>query len=655
MHKRGREQWWRCLAGAVVAAALWCGVPATAAEELPDRLHLADLTIVDRPVLEATRFSRYGGQTAVVGEGQVEGLDAHDLATALRRTPGVTISRYNPVGSFGGGQGGAVFVRGQGSSRPGAELQTLVDGVPVYNPVWNHPLLDLLPVGPTSEIEVMKGPQPWLFGNAFSAVNLVPRRFDEAGYATRLSLSLGRYATFTERLDHGGQVGRFDYLLGQSWRRSDGHRSHADGRLGDGYGSLGYALDEHWTVRGFVLHTDSAAHDPGPRGNADAREGRYETRSTLGTLSLSHRYDETEGSLKLYASHGIGDWFDQPDGDGDTLNTWDLYGMRAREALHLWPGGEILLGLDLDWLAGETDFRPVGQPATAFERETLWLASPSAAVSHEFGSRDRLSLTPSLGVRHSRHSDFESTWAPHAGLVLAHRGTELYGAWSRGVSYPGLNTVVFHENFWQAVPTNDPEGWRDLEPERLDHLEIGLRQALPRDLEVTLSAFRDEGRNRYVVVMPPPPPPHFENIAEYTTTGGEATLTWQASRDLSFFVGVTHLRSDPSDLPYAPSWSTSMGLTWQMTERLTLHLDAQRVGGMEVLSRDRTATAANRQSVSAQTIVNGKLVCVLNQAETGPRVRAFVAVENLTDSNYETLPGYPMPGISPSLGVEVSF
>jgi hypothetical protein len=63
-----------------------------------------------------------------------------------------------------------------GSSRSGAEIKTFVDGVPMYMSVWNHPLLDLMSIDAAQSIEVFKGPQPQKFGNAFSAINLVPKK-----------------------------------------------------------------------------------------------------------------------------------------------------------------------------------------------------------------------------------------------------------------------------------------------------------------------------------------------------------------------------------------------------------------------------------------------------------------------------------------------
>jgi iron complex outermembrane receptor protein len=98
-------------------------------DDPPETTHLDDIIVVDSPIIEGNEVDRYAGQKTVVTESQISDLNAQDLGTAMRRTPGVNISRYNMIGSFGGGSGGAMFIRGQGSSRPGAEIKTLVDGI----------------------------------------------------------------------------------------------------------------------------------------------------------------------------------------------------------------------------------------------------------------------------------------------------------------------------------------------------------------------------------------------------------------------------------------------------------------------------------------------------------------------------------------------
>ncbi|WP_265583807.1 TonB-dependent receptor [Chitinimonas koreensis] len=125
--------------------------------------HAADavqerIEVVAKPIVEDNRIDDYAASSAVIGERQLRDLGAVDLASALRRAPGVQISRYNPVGAFGGDQGGAVFVRGLGLSRPGSEIKTYIDGVPFYMGLWNHPLLDLLPINGMRSVTVYKSP-----------------------------------------------------------------------------------------------------------------------------------------------------------------------------------------------------------------------------------------------------------------------------------------------------------------------------------------------------------------------------------------------------------------------------------------------------------------------------------------------------------------
>ena len=658
-----------CLAGSAVAqdtqapgprpeeaAAHGALTPEGAAEQGRDDsrvLRLDEVVVVGSPVIEGNRLSRYAGQTTVIAREQIEALNAQDLASALRRTPGVTISRYNPIGSFGGGNGGAVFIRGMGSSRPGAEIQTLIDGVPVYNSIWNHPLLDLSAIDPAHSIEVRKGVQPAEFGNAFSVVNIVPTRRTEEGHETRLSLAGGNYDTLVESIEHGGKTGAFDYLLGQGYRTSDGHRSDADGELQSYHLRLGYAPDEHWDVSVFALRTDNYAHDPGPRADPAAKDGRYETRGWLTTATIAHTYEAAEGTLKLYWNRGDGDWLDQAGAADDTLNDWDLYGIRAREALHLWDGGEILTGVDLDYMAGGAKFTTDAGATDRFDRATLRLLSPYAAVSHELGSREGLYAVPSAGLRFYDHSVFDSELAPHAGLVLGNQGTELHVAYARGITYPGLNVVVFSENVIGALG----DSWEDLDAEKVHHYEAGISQALGERAKADLTWFYDDGQDRYVFYRknPPGPPNAWANIEEFTVRGVEATLAVTPTENISFFGGATYIETSPEDLPYSPKWTFSGGANIRFFERFELSLDAQYVKEMTVLSQTRLLGAGHDEYVGSHCLLNGKLTYNFTAAQGKLAGKVFVAVENITDEDYEYLPDYPMPGVNGMAGVEFRF
>ncbi len=617
---------------------------------------LEDITVVASPIIEGNETDRYAGQKTTVTEAQMEALNAQDLSTALRRSPGVNISRYNMVGSFGGATGGAVFIRGMGSSRPGAEIKTLVDGIPMYMSVWNHPLLDLMSIDSAFSIETYKSPQPHIFGNAFGAVNIVPKRQNTESFVTRAEGACGSHDTYLSKLEHGGKKNNFDYYLGGGYRSSDGHRENADGELKNLYGRLGYTISNNWNLSYFTLWNDNYADDPGTEGSDPSeREGRYETRSWLSVVTLENQFDAAEGYVKLYRNGGEGDWLNQVTGTPgvreDLFNDFLFYGLKARETFRLWPGGEIVAGLDWDVTEGEYDQTFSDGTRDRWDGHDVTVVSPYAAISHQIGSTQGFYAIPSVGVRYYDNSDFDAQWSPHAGLILGYHQTELHAGYSRGVIYPGLDVVVLSE---KVIP---PLGlsWKDLEAETVDHVEIGLRHRFGALAVADVTWFYDDGQNRYVIVPPPPPPPIYDNIEKYRIQGVEASLTVNPVKDLSLFAGLTFLDTDPSDLPYAPEWTAGVGMNWRFFEKMKLSLDCQYVGDMFVDAQARRADAENTGSVDSYLLVNGKLSCAFFSHGSGAEGEIYLAVENLTDVDYEYYPGYPMPGTTGMIGIKFAY
>ncbi len=621
-------------------------------EGTKDMLRLDPVEVVSSPVIEGNQVDSYGSLTTEVNESQIEGLNAQDLGTALRMSPGVTISRYNKIGSFGGGEGGAVFIRGLGSGRPGSEIKTYIHGVPMYMGVWNHPLLDLLSIDPAKSIRVAKSPQPQNFGNALAAINIEPKARTNPGFTTKLELAGGSYSTLIETAEHGGKVGRFDYYLGQGYRTSNGHRDHSEGTMRSAFANLGYELNDNWRTGFFGLHTDNEAQDPGEEGmEAASAEERYETSSFMGIVSLSHVYPRAKGELKAYANTGEGDWFNQEGPDDDTLNDFLFYGLKARENLSLWPGGELILGTDWEYTQGEAVFTKDNGARSKWGEEHFSLFSPYAAVSHRIELTPDLSLTPSAGLRAYEHSEFDSEAAPHAGLLVGYKDTQLHMGYSRGVIYPGLEVVVMSQ---EVLPFLG-DSWQELDAETTDHFEIGLSHSFSGLARADCTFFYDEGENRYVVVPPPPPPPAYENVESYRIRGAEFTLSLYPLDSLSLFASLTLLDTNPGDLPYAPQSTVSTGLNWRFLSRFKLSLDSQYVNSMHVGSQARKADPPNKQEVGDHFLVNGKLSYLFKLYSGKIQGELFLSGENLTDTDYEYRPGYPMAGINGMLGMEFSL
>jgi len=630
----------------------------TAKGKTADSTILEDIKVTASPIIKGNIIDSYASEKTIVTQDQISDLNAQDIGTALRKTPGVNISRYNPIGSFGGGEGGGIFIRGMGSSRPGAEIKTLVDGVPMYMSVWNHPLLDLMSIDSASSIEVYKSPQPQYFGNAYGMINIVPKKMESEGFVTKGQLAYGSNSTWIATLENGGKKDKLDYYVGGGYRSSDGHRPDSDGELQNLYGRLGYELSDNWDISMFNMINDNYAVDPGKEGvDAAKKQGTYETRSWLSTVTLSNRYENTAGSVKFYRSCGEGDWLRNPTSTAgvyeDLYNDFLYYGIKAKQSFYLSGGtflpgeGELLTGVDLDHTEGSYDQSLSNGTTDIWNEHDFNILSPYAALNWTFGNKDALYLTPSAGIRYYDNSEFDSEYAPHTGLIVGYANTNLHTGYSRGVVYPGLEVMVMSE---KVIPMLK-ESWKDLTAETTDHYEAGISHRFNDFALVDLTFFYDDGKDRYVIVPPPPPPPTYSNIEEFTIRGVEASVSINPTENLSLFSGITFLDTDPSDLPYAPDTTFSAGGNFRFLGKFKLSLDCSYISDMYVNSQARKKADVNINQVDSYFLANTKLSYNFTAPSAKCQAEIFLAGENITDEDYEYLPGYPMAGASVMAGM----
>jgi len=641
---------------ACIAAALLSIGPAVSLAAEREAVRMEEVVVTASPITEGNRVNRLGSQVSTVTEDQIRDLNAQDFQSAVRMVPGVIISRQNPVGSFGGGDGGAVYIRGIGSSRPGGEIQTAVDGVPKVVGVWSHPLMDIMSVDPAQRIEIYKGAQPVLFGNgAFGVVNVISKRQAEEGFYTNVRAGYGSYSTFIEGVEHGGKVGNTDYYLLQGFRSSSGHRDYSSGELQEYFARVGHQINNIWHMSLTANATNNFAEDPGPEGNPAARQGTYRSNDQMTVITLAHQVASARGTLKLYWNRGTGDWQDQRDPAGfyyDTTTDWDNYGARLQETATPWKNGEILGGIDLDYIGGKvTVDRDAPRADSTFPRETFRILSPYAALSHLFGEKSGWYAIPSAGARYFSHSDFDAEWGPQAGLVVGYGDTEFHASYAKGVNYPGVYVVTNSTLFWGGNTR-----WKNLEAETVDHYEAGLSHTLGEKFRADITYFTDDGKNRMILVTSPAPP-RYENIGDFRIEGIEATVTWTPLDVLSLFAGATHLFArSPSNLPYAPDWSASAGFNYRFLRNFKLSADALYV--------DNRYTANNRAAgyggssiaaVGAYFLLNAKLGWEFSLKTLGTKGEIYIAGENLADENYAYKKDYPMPGITGMAGVSLQF
>ena len=626
-------------------------------EKKEEPVKMEEVVVTASPIIEGNRIDVSGSQITVVSKKQIEDLNAQDLPSALRRTPGIVISRHNAVGSFGGGDGGAIYIRGMGSSRPGAEIQMLVDGIPKFAGVWTHPLMDIMSVDNAERIEVYKGAQPVLFGNmSAGAINILTKSRKEDGFSTRVLAAGGSFNTFIETLEHGGKIKGTDYYLIQSFKQSAGHRESAGGELQNYFARVGHQLSDAWKLALTVNVTNNTADDPGPINKPQERQGIYKTQDNMAIATLSHRYEKTKGDVKLYWNNGKAHWLNQYDLASffyyDTITSFDNYGIRAREVLQPWTGGKLTAGADWDFTSGTVLLdRALPRSDSDFPKETFKILSPYLEVNQEVALFEQWKLIPSAGVRYYDHNEFDARFAPQAGLVLRSPSTDLRVFYGKGVNYPGLYVFAQSNLSWGSNTR-----WKDLDPETVDHLEAGVSHIFNSKVRADVTWFHDKGSNRLIMIASPAPP-RYENIANFETQGVEATVNVEPFSGLSLFAGGTWIfQRSPDHIPYAPQWTASAGGNLRLFNNVKVSLDTLYQDSQYVANNRRPDYGGSSISkVEGFWILNGKISWEFQLPAPKLSGDVFLASENLTNVNYAYKKDYPMPGINGMLGVNIKF
>lgn len=594
-------------------------------------------------VVESERTTRFGGTVAEVGRNQILDLNADGLAESLRRVTGVNISRFNNIGSYGGADGGTFYIRGQGASRPGSEIRIYVDGAPREVGVWQHSLLDVVNIAQAERILVYKSPQPQAHGGAFGAVEIETIRRRDPGFETKVGLSAGSHDSYSADIAHGGKQDGLDYYAGYSFAESDGHRDHSGGQMESAFARFGYELTDTLHAAYIFTATDNYAEDPGREDGPTPVRDRYNTRTYDHVVRLENNARYGSGYLLGYYEDGEAKWDKDnlsgpgtPAGSSDSY--WENYGMRSSQSF-AWDNWEFTGGLD--WTSTGGDFENItlgGKKVFSYD-DRFNTISPALAALYDIDLGNNMRLRPSLGVRWYENSEFDNETAPHTGIVLEGQDWSAHAAYARGVHYPGIYASG------TSAQTIDR-----IAAEIMDHYEVGLALRPLDQLHLRLTGFYDDSRDLLVSG-----PDGFLNSGDGRVEGVECGVDYMPLGWMRIYLGATLMDASPDDYPRSPATTLVGAANIVPHDRWELNLDAQYVDSQTVGNRRLPEAGwAQFEEVDSYLLANAKInYDLIDQSDM--RVRLFTAIENLTDTDYEYWPGYPMPGISYTVGIESRF
>lgn len=656
----------------IAAAILMLGANAFA-QQAPTT-SLPTVVVTGGPIIESNNVDGFSGFSTRVTDSQIKDLGALDLAAALRMTPGVQISRYNEAGSYSGDQGGNVYIRGIGASRPGSEIKTYFDGIPVYMGVWNHPLMDFLPLGGVKSVDIYKGPQNESSGNNFASINLQTRRATQDGVQGEVNASVGSFSTKVLQANLLGRSGGVDFMLAAGHVASDGARPNSDGSLNNAMGRIAMKIDSVWSIGAGFLSVSNKVGDPGDNRFAVSAVpigpysfsngiGRNDSSMDLLTAFVTHQHGDWKGELKVYENQGKNDL--QNDASwGSFDSSFKMSGLRWKEEFSPWSGGQLVAGVDQESISGAVSGPNVGAPvgtpfgfgvAGSADVPSFKVLSTYAGVNQRITLSSAWVLQPSAGVRLYSSNHYGSKTAPNAGVSLISDTVTVYANYQQGLLYPGAETYTLTRAIPMAFAATN--GWDKLAPTQDRHGEVGVKWDASARTHVDFSVFQDEISQRYVwtgfypgAILNPASGVWSNNFPTYKVSGAEISVRHEINAQWALFGGITTLDSTLSNLPYAPKTAVSVGITGSVGG-YRVSLDAQHQGSMYSLTQDRGSFSPNE--VGSFTVANGRVAYPM--ASLGKKGEVYVALNNLFDAHYQYNAGYPMPGRNFRVGLIAGF
>ena len=599
------------------------------------------IEVTASPIADFERTLKDGANQVVIGRAQLDRLNANDLPTALRQVPGVAISRYSPVGAYGGGDGGSVYVRGAGTARPGGEVRIYTDGVPRFSGVWEHPIMDIVPIDFADRITIARNPQPQHYPGAFGAVDVSTRQRQTEGHEGELDIAYGRYNTLLSSGSVGGKIDSFDYYAGVAYKYSEGARDHGSAELRSAFGRLGWQLSSHDHLSYIYNITDNYSQDPGMKGGRTPIRDQFNTKTDTHAVRLDSDHEWVRGYAMAYFDDGQIRWHQDnlsPNVPGYSNTDWHNYGFRSMYDF-LIDAFTLTAGLDSWSEGGRTGNYPdrTGKRVWGY-RQRFFTTAPYLGGRYDFDLNETWTLTPSLGSRYYISNEFDNEWAPNAALTLAKEGMQFYASRSRGIHYPGIYM------YGTSAAT-----WKSLNAEQMDTTELGTHIDIGSEWSIHAALLRIEVDDRMDRAAQ-----GYVNSGSLDANGVEASLHWYPTKTLSVFAGGTYMNPEDHPVSRLPEVTVTAGASWQAFDYVRLDLDSQYVTSQYGYSVRANPDPATLEKLDDFLVFNARAALDL-RAFSKLDGELYVAAENFTNQAYEYFPGYPMPGIVWYVGTKLKF
>lgn len=569
--------------------------------------------IVISPNATPIARERAGASVIVVTEEDLRAAGNVQLTEYLARLPGISLVQNGPTGTFAD-----LRIRGAGSRY----ISVFVDGILVTDPSTPSGQFEDFGGLTTSgirRVEILKGAQSALYGGTAvgGVVSITTLGGPELGEGThqRAGGTAGSFATVAGDYGFTRNTGPLSLSFALSHAQSDGFSaaSEENGNTeADGFDRSRLSFGGQYAV--------SDALTLGLNGFAETGSSDFDDFQSVPPFLPTDgdgTSDRDTRGLRAFAQYDLGIWENETSASlyttdrSSTSSGFTSEFSSRRVALdHLSSAmvrSDLRLSFGLSWRDEEAE-------ATSLPGGTESTTTAGGFVEAVWSPSERLDLTGTL--RYDDHSEFGGFTTGR--LAFAFRpaeGTVLRGAVGTGYRPPSIGELFDDFGFFVGNP--------DLEPETSTSIEIGIDQVWSNGAILSATVF--ESRIDDLITFVSGAPSTLENIPGETRIRGfelggrvpfgavftgYGALTWLDAEDAA-----------GAPLPRTPERDLVLGMEAAFTGEISADLWVQAVSGIPEVDDFETLNASVSYAVTEGIDLY---------------LRAF----NLTDEQYETVPGY---------------
>ena len=584
--------------------------------------------------------TKVGSAFSKISANEIEHSQQVDLQQTLNTTPGILASDTGAPGGFA-----EVRIRGNGPT----QSLILVDGIRVNTGINKDatPFLTNAGTDNIGSLEIVRGPQSTLYGSdSIGGVISLETKRGEGTPGVNLYNEIGSFSTFREGIGSSGAFGKLNYSTGYERVDSQNNRLNNDLSINRYSLRLDYQVLDNLSFQLNFRGTDGISQYPGSIHSQDYENnnpGEYQTNESqvLSLITTWKTMDQWTQKLTLGAYFERYTYVDPAYvGNGSTASNWITnaanYSADWQNIVQISKRNRATVGFAFNDSTGDQYYWDTYSGPSVFPNKSM--TSEATYLQDEWEVLKILNLTGGLRYDHYQQAGSALTYRFTGAYLFEKTDTKIRSSYGTAFQAPTL-PQLYSNNPWAI-------GNIGLKPQTSQGWDAGIDQYL-LNRRVTLGATYFQNHIDNLITVPAF---QYQNISSPTQNDGvelsaQTTLfnewktrlsyTWTESTVITTFPQPRNMVSLDTNYLLFGKWRIGCGASFKSG-----------IKGKEYMSDWSVRTVTMNDYCTAR---------IYSRYELNDHLAVSLRAENITNTRYETLPGYPALPFGVYGGCEVKF